>query len=110
MKEASIRDVDFAKGDGLVPVVTQDSKSEEVLMLAYANQEALELTLKTHFAHYWSRSRNKLWKKGEESGNVQKVKSVLVDCDGDTLLYVVDQKGPACHTGNETCFFRKLKK
>jgi phosphoribosyl-AMP cyclohydrolase len=105
---AAITEVDFAKGDGLVPVVTQDAKSGKVLMVAYANKEAVELTLKTRMAHYWSRSRNKLWKKGEESGNVQKVHDVLIDCDGDTLLYVVDQTGPACHTGNETCFFRKL--
>ncbi len=108
MSTAVITEVDFAKGDGLVPVVTQDAKSGKVLMVAYANKEAVELTLKTHMAHYWSRSRNKLWKKGEESGNVQKVHDVLIDCDGDTLLYVVDQTGPACHTGNETCFFRKL--
>lgn len=108
MSTAVITEVDFAKGDGLVPVVTQDAKSGKVLMVAYANKEAVELTLKTHMAHYWSRSRNKLWKKGEESGNMQKVHDVLIDCDGDTLLYVVDQTGPACHTGNETCFFRKL--
>jgi phosphoribosyl-AMP cyclohydrolase len=100
--------VDFAKGDGLIPVVTQDATSGKVLMVAYANEEAVKLTLSTHLAHYWSRSRNKLWKKGEESGHLQKVREVLVDCDADTLLYVVDQTGPACHTGNETCFFRKL--
>jgi phosphoribosyl-AMP cyclohydrolase len=104
-----MKEVDFGKGDGLVPVVTQDAKSGKVLMVAYANKEAVDLTLKTHMAHYWSRSRNKLWKKGEESGNVQKVREVLVDCDGDTLLYAVDQTGPACHTGNESCFFRKLR-
>ena len=104
-----MNEIDFAKGDGLVPVVTQDASSGKVLMVAYANSEAVKLTLETHLAHYWSRSRNKLWKKGEESGNVQKVHDVRVDCDGDTLLYVVDQSGPACHTGNETCFFRKLE-
>jgi phosphoribosyl-AMP cyclohydrolase len=104
-----MNEIDFGKGDGLVPVVTQDAKSGKVLMVAYANKEAVELTLKTRMAHYWSRSRNKLWKKGEESGNVQKVSEVLIDCDGDTLLYVVDQSGPACHTGNETCFFREIK-
>ena len=108
MNQATMNEIDFAKGDGLVPVVTQDASSGKVLMVAYANSEAVKLTLETHMAHYWSRSRNKLWKKGEESGNVQKVHDVLVDCDGDTLLYVVDQSGPACHTGNETCFFRKL--
>jgi phosphoribosyl-AMP cyclohydrolase len=108
MNQATMNEIDFAKGDGLVPVVTQDSKSGKVLMVAYANKEAVELTLTTRMAHYWSRSRNKLWKKGEESGNVQKVNEVLIDCDGDTILYMVDQSGPACHTGNETCFFRKL--
>jgi len=108
MNQVMMNEIDFAKGDGLVPVVTQDVKSGKVLMVAYANKEAVELTLKTKMAHYWSRSRNKLWKKGEESGNTQKVSEVLIDCDGDTLLYQVDQTGPACHTGNETCFFRKL--
>jgi phosphoribosyl-AMP cyclohydrolase len=108
LNQATMNEIDFAKGDGLVPVVTQEASSGKVLMVAYANSEAVKLTLETHLAHYWSRSRNKLWKKGEESGNVQKVHDVLIDCDGDTLLYVVDQSGPACHTGNETCFFRKL--
>jgi phosphoribosyl-AMP cyclohydrolase len=108
LSAATIEEVDFKKGDGLVPVVTQEATSGEVLMVAYANEEALNLTLQTRFAHYWSRSRNKLWKKGEESGHLQSVREVLVDCDGDTLLYVVDQTGPACHTGNKTCFFRKL--
>ena len=108
MNQAAMSEIDFAKGDGLVPVVTQDATSGRVLMVAYANAEAVKLTLETRMAHYWSRSRNKLWKKGEESGNVQKVHDVLVDCDGDTLLYTVDQSGPACHTGNETCFFREL--
>ena len=109
MNQTTMNEIDFGKGDGLVPVVTQDAKSGKVLMVAYANKEAVELTLKTRMAHYWSRSSNKLWKKGEESGNVQKVSEVLIDCDGDTLLYVVDQSGPACHTGNETCFFREIK-
>jgi phosphoribosyl-AMP cyclohydrolase len=108
LNQALMNEIDFDKGDGLVPVVTQDASSGKVLMVAYANSQAVKLTLETHMAHYWSRSRNKLWKKGEESGNVQKVHDVLIDCDGDTLLYVVDQSGPACHTGNETCFFRKL--
>ena len=108
MNQATMSEIDFAKGDGLVPVVTQEAASGKVLMVAYANAEAVKLTLETRMAHYWSRSRNKLWKKGEESGNVQRVHDVLIDCDGDTLLYVVDQSGPACHTGNETCFFREL--
>ena len=109
MKTASVKDIDFAKGDGLVPVIAQDASSGKVLMVAYANKQALSKTLKTRYAHYYSRSRKKLWKKVEESGHVQRVKKVLVDCDGDTLLYVVDQVGPACHTGNETCFFRHYK-
>jgi len=93
----------------LVPVIAQDHASGKVLMLAYANPMALQRTLETGFAHYWSRSRRKLWKKGGESGHVQRVKEILVDCDGDTLIYSVDQVGPACHTGEMTCFFRKLK-
>ena len=100
--------VDFDKGGGLVPVVVQDVRTKAVLMVAYANREALEKTLETGYAHYYSRSRGKLWKKGETSGNLQRVKEVLLDCDGDTLLYVVEQKGVACHTGEYSCFFRKL--
>ncbi|WP_290901112.1 phosphoribosyl-AMP cyclohydrolase [Ferroglobus sp.] len=94
---------------GLIPVVVQDAKTKEVLMLAYANEEALKRTIKTGYAHYFSRSRKKLWMKGEESGNVQKVVEVRVDCDGDAILYLVEQKGVACHTGNYSCFFRKLE-
>jgi phosphoribosyl-AMP cyclohydrolase len=101
--------VDFKRGNGLVPVVVQDVSSKEVLMLAYADEEALKKTVETGYAHYYSRSRRKLWKKGETSGNVQKVKEIRVDCDGDTLLYLVEQKGNACHTGEYSCFFRKLK-
>lgn len=95
--------------DGLIPVVVQDAKTKEVLMLAYANEEALRKTFETGYAHYYSRSRKKLWMKGEESGNVQKVIEVRVDCDEDALLYIVEQKGVACHTGNYSCFFRKLE-
>lgn len=108
MKSVSIKEIDFAKGEGLISVVAQEKTSAKILMVAYANQEAVEATLRTGFAHYWSRSRSKLWKKGEESGHFQEVREVLVDCDADTLVYVVDQTGPACHTGEETCFFRKL--
>jgi phosphoribosyl-AMP cyclohydrolase len=108
LKSVSIKEIDFAKGEGLIPVVAQEKTSAKILMVAYANQEAVQATLRTGFAHYWSRSRSKLWKKGEESGHLQKVREVLVDCDADTLVYVVDQTGPACHTGEETCFFRKL--
>ena len=101
--------LDFKKGNGLIPVVVQDAKTKELLMLAYANEEALKKTLSTGYAHYWSRSRGKLWMKGETSGHTQKIKNILVDCDYDTLLYVVDQKGPACHTGKDTCFHNKLE-
>ncbi len=95
---------------GLVPAVAQDFSTREVLMLAYMNREALEKTLSTGRAHYYSRSRKKLWLKGETSGNFQFVKGVFYDCDGDTILLVVDQKGPACHTGERTCFFRSIGK
>ena len=100
--------IDFEKNGGLVPVVVQDVDTNEVLMLAYMNKEALELTQKTGFAHYFSRSRNKIWKKGESSGNTQEVKEILVDCDNDTILLKVKQNGPACHTGRKSCFFTKL--
>ena len=92
----------------LVPVITQDANGE-VLMLAYANKEALRLTLQTGKAHYFSRSRRKLWLKGETSGNTQEVQEVLIDCDQDAVLYRVKQKGVACHTGNRSCFYRKIK-
>ena len=108
MKSAKLAELDFAKGDGLIPVVTQEAATGDVLMVAYANLEAVEKTLQTGLAHYYSRSRQKLWKKGEESGHTQAVKEVRVDCDADTLLYVVDQTGAACHTGEHSCFFRKL--
>ena len=108
-EEALIQKLDFKKGNGLIPVVVQDFESKQLLMLAYANKEAVEKTLSTGYAHYWSRSRNKLWMKGETSGHTQKIKKILVDCDYDTLLYVVDQKGPACHTGKDTCFHNKIE-
>ena len=101
--------VDFNNNNGLVPVVVQDVESNEVLMLAYMNEEALKKTMDTGFAHYFSRSRNKLWKKGESSGNVQEVKDILLDCDNDTILLKVKQTGPACHTGRKSCFFTNLK-
>jgi phosphoribosyl-AMP cyclohydrolase len=94
---------------GLIPVVVQDFQTGEVLMVAYANEEAIQLTRTTGFAHYYSRSRKKIWKKGEESGHVQRVIQILVDCDADTLLYRVDQVGgAACHTGHRSCFYRTL--
>jgi phosphoribosyl-AMP cyclohydrolase / phosphoribosyl-ATP pyrophosphohydrolase len=94
--------------DGLVPVVTQESRSGDVLMLAYANQDALERTLVTGLAHYFSRSRGALWQKGESSSHVQRVVEVRLDCDGDAVLYRVEQTGPACHTGLRTCFSTNL--
>ncbi|HKZ87995.1 MAG TPA: phosphoribosyl-AMP cyclohydrolase [Candidatus Bathyarchaeia archaeon] len=96
--------LDWKKGNGLIPVVVQDADTKEVLMLAYANKEALENTLKTGKATYWSRSRKELWVKGETSGHTQEIKQVIADCDYDTLLYIVEQKGPVCHTGKDTCF------
>ncbi len=89
---------------GLVPVVVQESGSGDVLMVAYANREALERTAQTGLAHFWSRSRNALWRKGETSGNEMRVREVRTDCDRDALLMVVDPAGPACHTGARTCF------
>jgi len=108
-EENLMEKMDWKKGNGLIPVVVQDADSSKMLMLAYANKEALEKTLATGFAHYWSRSRKKLWMKGETSGHTQKIMRVLADCDYDTLLYVVKQKGPACHTGEETCFHHEFK-
>ena len=105
----SISDLDFEKFSGLLPVIAQEQASGKVLMLAYANLEAVRKTQETGYAHYWSRSRNTLWKKGESSGHVQQISEVLVDCDEDTLLYKVSQTGPACHTGEKSCFFRKLQ-
>lgn len=93
---------------GLIPTITQNFEGNRVLMLAYSNRESLNMTIETGYAHYWSRSRQQLWKKGETSGHTQKIREILVDCDEDALLFRVDQKGPACHTGQETCFFRKL--
>ena len=90
--------------DGLVPVVAQESRSGDVLMVAYANREALERSAATGQAHYYSRSRGRLWRKGETSGHGQEIREIRIDCDGDTVLYRVEQTGPACHTGTRTCF------
>jgi len=95
--------------NGLVPVIAQESVTGEVLMLAYANREALEVTLRSGLAHYWSRSRARLWQKGETSGHTQKIVEIRLDCDGDAVLYRVDQQGPACHTLENTCFFRSVE-
>lgn len=99
-------DPELAFDEGLLPAVAQDADSGEVLMLAYANREALERTRETGLAHYYSRSREDLWQKGETSGHVQRVEEVRVDCDGDALLYLVEQEGGACHTGHRSCFYR----
>ncbi len=101
--------LDWKKMNGLIPVVVQDAKTKEVLMLAYANRQALEHTLKTGKGTYWSRSRNELWVKGETSGHTQKIVKVVADCDYDTVLYLVKQKGPVCHTGADTCFNHEFK-
>jgi phosphoribosyl-AMP cyclohydrolase len=100
---------DFAHGNGLLPAIAQDAQSGEVLMLAYMNAESFAETLATGRAVYFSRSRNKLWRKGEESGNVQQVKAIYVDCDRDTILLSVEQVGgAACHEGYKSCFFRQI--
>ena len=104
----SIKDLDFRKGNGLIPVVVQDYKSRRVLTLAYVNEEALEKTVESGYAHYFRRSKGKIMKKGETSGNVQKVMDILVDCDCDALVFLVEQTGVACHLGEETCFHKRL--
>ncbi|WP_034869720.1 bifunctional phosphoribosyl-AMP cyclohydrolase/phosphoribosyl-ATP diphosphatase HisIE [Clostridium lundense] len=95
---------------GLVPAVVQDINTNKVLMLAYMNKEAIKKTLEEKIAHYYSRSRKKLWKKGETSGNIQKIKGFYYDCDKDTILILVEQIGVACHTGNYSCFFNEIIK
>ena len=105
----SLEDLDFHKGNGLIPVVVQDHRTMEVLTLAYVNREALERTLETGYAHYFRRSFGRVMKKGETSGNVQEVEEVLVDCDRDAVLYLVEPGGPACHLGERTCFHNKLQ-
>jgi phosphoribosyl-AMP cyclohydrolase len=101
--------VDFKKGDGLIPAVIQDYKNGEVLMMAYMNKESLEKTISSGTTWFWSRSRNEFWNKGATSGHYQKVKNILIDCDGDTLLIKVEQVGAACHTGERTCFYREIE-
>ena len=95
--------------NGLIPVIVQDAGTKEVLMFAFMNQEALQLTMDTKTAHYWSRSRKSLWKKGETSGHYQKVEQILTDCDTDVLLLLVTQTAGACHTGYKSCFYRTLE-
>lgn len=101
-------EVEFDR-DGLVPCIAQDADTGEVLTLAYMNEEALRLTRETGQVTYYSRSRKRLWRKGEESGNVQKVRQLRIDCDGDAIVALVEPAGPACHTGERSCFFRELE-
>jgi len=105
----SIDEIDFEKSGGIVPVIVQDATTKNVLTLAYSNKESLELAKKTGKSWFWSRSRNKLWMKGEESGNTQTIKEILVDCDSDAIIYLVEPSGPACHTGEKVCFHHELK-
>lgn len=101
--------IDWQKMNGLIPVITQDATTNEVLMLAYMDEEALQLTTQTHIAHYFSRSKQRIWKKGESSGHLQHVKNIMIDCDNDTILLKVEQIGVACHTGRKSCFFTDLE-
>ena len=101
-------EINFEKGDGLVPCIVQDAQTLQVLMLAYMNKESLEKTMETGLATYWSRSRKSIWVKGETSGHYQHVKEILVDCDEDTILIKVDQDTAACHTGKYSCFYRNI--
>lgn len=101
-------DINF-DANGLIPAIVQDAETQQVLMLAYMNAESLQLTLQTAETYFWSRSRKELWHKGATSGNIQKVVEVRVDCDQDTLLIRVLSAGPACHTGEQSCFYRELK-
>jgi phosphoribosyl-ATP pyrophosphohydrolase/phosphoribosyl-AMP cyclohydrolase len=94
--------------NGLVPAIVQDAETKEILMLAYMNQESLQRTIEKGETYFWSRSRRELWHKGATSGNIQRVVAVRVDCDADALLILVHPAGPACHTGNQTCFYREI--
>ena len=104
----NIQSIDWQKSE-LLPVIVQDATTQEVLMMAYMNEEALKLSLSTKIAHYYSRSKQRLWKKGESSGHVQHIERFLLDCDNDTLLIMVQQEGVACHTGRKSCFFTDLE-
>ncbi|QWR78643.1 phosphoribosyl-AMP cyclohydrolase [Candidatus Magnetomonas plexicatena] len=95
--------------NGLIPAIVQDADNGEILMMAYMNEQSLMETIASGYTHFWSRSRQKFWKKGESSGHVQEVKEILIDCDGDTLVIKAKQHGPgACHTGHRTCFYRNI--
>ena len=105
----SVEEIDFNKGNGLVPTIVQDYNNKEILMLAYMSKESLIKTLEKGVTWFYSRSRNELWNKGATSGNIQIVKEIKIDCDGDTLLILVESKGVACHTGERSCFYRSLQ-
>ena len=105
--QVSVPEIRF-DANGLVPAIVQDVETKEVLMLAYMNRESLQLTMEKGETYFWSRSRKELWHKGDTSGNLQHVVDICVDCDADTLLIRVHPEGPACHTGNQTCFYRNI--
>jgi phosphoribosyl-ATP pyrophosphohydrolase/phosphoribosyl-AMP cyclohydrolase len=107
--KAFIKKVDFKKGNDLVPAVVQDVSTGQVLMQAYMNEEALRLTLSTGKTHFWSRTKGRIWMQGEESGHYSLVQNAILDCDNDALLFKVQQVGPVCHTGKETCFYSPIK-
>ena len=107
MTEAQLQELKF-DSQGLIPAILQDHRTKEVLMMAWMNAKSLQMTLEKKEAIFWSRSRQELWHKGATSGNVQRVRDIFYDCDGDTLLIFVDPAGPACHTGERTCFFQKI--
>jgi phosphoribosyl-AMP cyclohydrolase len=108
LMQVSLPEIKF-DSNGLIPAIVQDAETNEVLMMAYMNKESLQLTLRRGETYFWSRSRGELWHKGKTSGNIQNVVEVCVDCDADTLLVRVHPAGPACHTGNQTCFYRNIK-
>jgi phosphoribosyl-AMP cyclohydrolase len=108
MINVNMEQLDWKKSDGLIPVVTQEADTLEVLTLAYVNKEALQLTFETGWAHYYRRSHGKVMMKGVTSGNVQKIRQVLTDCDNDALVFLVEQTGPACHLGERTCFHKHV--
>lgn len=108
--ENFIKILDFSKiKNNLIPVIAQDHETNEILILAFANEEAVRKTMETGYVHYYSRSRQKLWKKGETSGHIQEVKKILIDCDNDSILYKVRQIGAACHEGFYTCFYNEYE-
>jgi len=108
MSGIQFENLDFEHRGGVIPTVTQDANTGEILMLAYSNEESLRKAMELKEAIYWSTSRNEIWHKGATSGNTQRLVEILYDCDGDALVFKVVPKGPACHTGERTCFYRKM--